>query len=1462
MRKINGKLFLALLLGTLVLGGGVFGVHYLQYHRIARALFAQSERASEEGKTPRQVEYLKRYLEFNPLDIEAKIKLAGLWAGPAFANNIGARNRAVRLLDEVLGKAEDRPDLRRLLVKTALEARNFKIARDHLGKLLPEAEMTKRSGLLRTARTKGEDLPADLAAENADMGELEGFWGQLLEGENKSSEALNCYRLSFAHAPHLPTNAAALAFLLHHITEPDPAVRKENVAEADRVVATLIEKNADVVEALLTRWRYRRSFDLIDIRESAGKGQVPLEKAAEDVTKSLKIEEGNESVEVLLAGADLERLRGRVALEDIEKSPKKRWATMLQHRAAAEEFLTRGLTVIGKQPKGIATDMPRFQLLWHKSNLLLDDLDRVINPDMPADAPIEVAQVKSEIEDLITQVKKSVVPAAAEYLAGRLLVNEQRWADAAARFEQAQKLLTPQPDLAAQADLYLGQCYGRMGEGKQMYDAYRRVLDRDPGSVAAPLGMAAALTLQGRLEEARVQYRGLIALNRLPSRGWFDVAHLEMQYQAQQDKPNWKDAEEIINNAEKANRGQTVPIAKLRVELALRRGKPELAKTEADHALETQTKEPEFYAVLSDVELRKRNFDESRKILARGEKVCGDKPALRLARARLISVETDKSDEAAVKKLVVSLNELAVGCEKLKEDEQASLLKGLAESLVQAGASADARAMWERVATLPRQKGDLGLRLLLFDLALKANDEPGMDRCLEDIRHVEQSSGSYHHYGKALKMIWQAQRDAAQQQKLLAEARVELDHVQTQRPSWAPIFLARGEIARLTNARGQEIGYLEQALQNGENSALAVIRLVELLTQDRKYDQAHAVLQRHEKLVRTNRDVAILGIGIAIKRKEAAQALKLARALIRDDSKNPEELMLLADALHAAKEKGAEDKYDTAIRYGGKYARPWLRKLQFLIDEKRATPEVVKELMERMKEKLDPKAVVVAEGDCYMLLRQWDKAEAAYEEALKAQSNDPVVVRQMAGFYSMIDRLDRAEALLRQIVDEKVKSSPADRAWARRELADVLSRTGLTKNRTEALELVGLALDSDNRTVIETSHDDNIETRRARTKVLARQPQKRLRQKAIDMLEAMRSDRVLEEDDLHRLAQLYRLAASEAVPPEKPTKARRQYEELVTRPRLKPQYLADYVSLLLTDSRTPGKLDDSEKEEVKKLLETLQEVEGQFGLAPNAFGRVELEARFLETSGAGDKALSLLREYARRKEAKPEDRLLELSSLARQEKIDDAFGLLESAWKDARIRPDILGGASVALSVKLSDKQVTAVEKHLQDAIGADDKSTALRMQLAELYGKRKRFDDAEKAYREVLARDSHHVVALNNLAWLLATRSENAKEALDFITRAVDGLGNRVELLDTRGVVYLALKEPEKALSDLKEATAEAPTPNRLFHLGWAHHLNKDSTRARQVLREAWAKGLRPDRVHPTEKTTCEQLLTEYNVR
>src|SRR5262249_40250169 len=141
----------------------------------------------------------------------------------------------------------------------------------------------------------------------------------------------------------------------------------------------------------------------------------------------------------------------------------------------------------------------------------------------------EDRELKEEIASVIEQIRRSPVPAAADYVRGRLAVHEMQWQEAANLFERARALLDEQPEMACQATLYLGQCYEKLEEHEQMYRAYEAVFKRDASNLPAQLGMARARWLQGQLADAKEKYRVVLSEKRIPAGGWLDVARLEIQ---------------------------------------------------------------------------------------------------------------------------------------------------------------------------------------------------------------------------------------------------------------------------------------------------------------------------------------------------------------------------------------------------------------------------------------------------------------------------------------------------------------------------------------------------------------------------------------------------------------------------------------------------------------------------------------------------------------------------------------------------------------------------------------------------------------------------------------------------------------------------------------------------------------------------------------------------------------------
>jgi tetratricopeptide (TPR) repeat protein len=1461
MRKLNTKLLLGLLLSSLFATGTVFGVHHFQYGRIADSLLWQARRAEEQGQVRRQARYLQRYLEFNPKDLEAKAQLAKLWTSEEFADAPRERGKAVRLLDEVLAQGDDgSPELRRLLVRTALEVRHYKMARNHLEKLL--------------TRDFLNDPPGTDAAEpknDPERGEVIGYAGQLLEAEHQPEKALRCYRLAIQQAPQIESNYLNLALLLRKQDRLEPGRIKANQHEANRTIDELVKNNPRSAEAHRTRWRYRRDFGLIILQsapESSQSGeQVTLQEAASDVEAALQ--RAPESVATLLAAADLERLQAQAALlapgpaQDKEKERQK-------HNEKARTYISQGLKLHCQRQRHVAVDLPLFRLLWHKINLLMDDLEHLEVADDGRDAGPASAQRQAgmkEASQAIEEARKTRgSPAACDFLQARLLMLDRRWAEAVTLFERARTSLGGQTELDGQINRYLAQCYEQLAEPGQMFKAYERLREKDPNSLAAQLGMAQAEWMLHHFEKAAEIFQRLAQAGQLPAKAWLDYARLEMERQLQQGQPNWGHFQIVLNTAAKLNPDAVeAPLTKaqwLMLQGDLDEARRTLLAAQAEKNWKTNGA---LWTARISLELRDKKgggLAKAQKLLAEAKQQLDDRVVLlRLAEARLLAEEKGKAAEEAI-------NHLASDSDAFKKEaDQAQLWSGLADIQLSLKNEKSARALWQRVAKLPSRRDDLGLHMLLFDLARKLEDEQGVRQAIESIRAVEGSQGPFHRLGEALRLIWQAEKtDKNDRVHLLKEARTHLDGVQALRPDWPPVYTARAQIEMLADRKDQARTNLHRAIELGETNPKVVREYVELLLRDNSDEEtaqreaAWALKKVSEPLLGSS-ELWRLAATVAAHRKDIDRAKELL-AKNRSDKDARDfravlwEGLLLAEANHPE----AEKKLRAAVELAQREPEPYLVLVQYLARQKRVKDADA--VLELARKQLPAEQVELTLGRCYEILGRKQSAQARYEEALVGHRHDAAVVRRVAGFYWNANKPTEAEPLLRDIVEKRVKNpSTEDVNWARWHLALVLA-SGTDYGRfREALGLVGLKLDDNGHLVRDAEREqlESFENRRFQARVLASQASHRpFRQRARELLEEMEQAKALPADDRFILAMLYE-AENEWL------KAKPILSELANQKEPAPRHLAYYVQTLL---------EHKELREAAKALKTLETLEEQRGPEPNAFAAVELRARLLEEQYAGDKAIKILEDHIKRKRANPDEVVLVLNSMRRQKKFALAYQRCLQAWKEGKCTPEVIGGASVALlrtmlaaGAPANDEQVQTIEQHLTRALEAKPKSVILMLHLAELYGQRGRWDAAEAMYRRVLQPENEpkNIVALNNLAWLLVQHSndpEKHQEALQRIESAVAGIGRRADLLDTRGLVHMKLGHDAAALADFRDAAADMPSPAHLFHLARAHYKVSDKTNAFKVLKLAQEQGLQASLLHPSEQNEYQRMLMALKIR
>ncbi len=122
----------------------------------------------------------------------------------------------------------------------------------------------------------------------------------------------------------------------------------------------------------------------------------------------------------------------------------------------------------------------------------------------------------------------------------------------------------------------------------------------------------------------------------------------------------------------------------------------------------------------------------------------------------------------------------------------------------------------------------------------------------------------------------------------------------------------------------------------------------------------------------------------------------------------------------------------------------------------------------------------------------------------------------------------------------------------------------------------------------------------------------------------------------------------------------------------------------------------------------------------------------------------------------------------------------------------------------------------LETAIRLEPRLSSSQMALALLHEREQDYDKAIERYRAIIANDDKNVPALNNLAFALAARKQQPKEALPFAQRAY--LLTREQALtgDTLAWVYHLLGDDKTALPLLQDAVRRVPQHAEIrWHLG-----------------------------------------------
>jgi tetratricopeptide (TPR) repeat protein len=207
----------------------------------------------------------------------------------------------------------------------------------------------------------------------------------------------------------------------------------------------------------------------------------------------------------------------------------------------------------------------------------------------------------------------------------------------------------------------------------------------------------------------------------------------------------------------------------------------------------------------------------------------------------------------------------------------------------------------------------------------------------------------------------------------------------------------------------------------------------------------------------------------------------------------------------------------------------------------------------------------------------------------------------------------------------------------------------------------------------------------------------------------------------------------------------------------------------------------------------------------------------LETSGRSEEVAAA---FAELRDAPASELLALAESLRQGGAARHVVTLLEPRVKSP-LPEDIESGAfgpmaaavGMALRALGEDKRAVAL---MEDAHARKAGGGMLLFSLAAAYEQDEQHAAAERTFRELIAEEPDHHLALNYLGYMLADRGQKLDEAVQFITRALEIDRNNPSYLDSLGWAYYRLRRFDDARDPLERAARALPNVSVIQdHLG-----------------------------------------------
>lgn len=1131
-----------------------------------------------------------------------------------------------------------------------------------------------------------------------------------------------------------------------------------------------------------------------------------------------------------------------------------------------------------------------------------------------------IGQTK-EARDILEQLEASnAKKMMIKHLQAALAMSEANWSIAAKHLEEIRPEFVSTPIELRKIDILLAQCYEKLGRLNDQREAFARAASFDRTWGPALIGLAQSRAAAGQYDEAIKDYQVILELPDVSPERYFEYARLLLLSATKKPKleRNLKSVEDAIQQAAIAMPNSPL-IPMLQAELLIVEGEPEKArqlltslhdkigeakekvlqkrKTVLDEAqsltgsnrvakLEEaknlltlaqsyDVQQPQVWAKLVSLAAQQGDWEAADQAFQEAEAKLGDTPTVRWLQAQRLFRKSGK-DVAA------GLHVLAENTDKFDRTEKLNLLRRLAVVAGQMDDFSQAEKLAEKV--LQEEPSDVEMQKVLFHVARNKKDFAAMETMLNRLRKTEGTASAFWHYGEAIRLYMLAQE--AKNPQLIQDAMNLLSQASRMEPRWSAPTLLLAQIFQEQGKLSEATDLYMNAVRNGEQNPGVVRKVANLLTQQRRYQEADEMFGLLSQFRNDSmQDTGISASYVKAQLGDFSQAVSMAREACTNSDKYQDFLwlgrVLTVSAKRADEEnQDAESKklYDEAEQAFLKATKlessapdAWIGLIQFygLFDKKQEAVNAV----EQAKEAISADEVDLSLAQAYETLGEVKKAAMHYRKAIRNLPKDMNVARMATTFFLKNGFADESKMLLKRIVDKQVDANEEQIAWAKRMLGVVLVRENGSGDITETIKLLDENL---------KANPNSVPDLYAKASLLASDPTGLHQEEAIELLERIQTQQRTPGVAIqHELADLYyatnrwndfketmrNVLAGEGDQPQVLGKyvlrlsQRGEYNEAnVWMQRLKEIAPNDTATFFVECDLA---YEQKQYEDLLKMINVWAEQEDQGLDRKKRLGNATSLCQRYAVRLHGENKESLAQKF----EQQAESSLLEYIELEPQAKLDLAVLYAQQSQFEKSVlalneiaeanNPSLVGVAvyKILTEGELPENQIQQVQKILQRVSDRAPDEVFLKMMLAFCEEQQGQPDQAETMLREILRQNPDNVDVTNYLAVTLALREKNLEEARTLIDKAIKTAGPLPDLLDSRAIVLLAQKQPQAAINDLRQAIARKPSGSFYFHLAEALQQQGLKKPAVNALDTAKKLGFREATLSPTERRNYRRL-------